>query len=236
MTMPSTPETSASSLPFSPSAGPRPARGRNALSARDLAQIAIFAALIGALGLPGALSIGAVAVPITFQTLGVMLAGALLGARKGMLAVLLLLVLAAAGLPLLSGGRGGLVWFTTSPSAGYLYGWLLSAAVIGYLTSRLLPKYPLWPALGATALGGIVVVYLIGVPVTAINLGLPLWVALADSAKFIPGDLIKVVVTVLVARQVHKAYPGLIPTRRRRTDVAADALTDAGATSAPAAG
>ncbi|TFB53339.1 biotin transporter BioY [Cryobacterium sp. TMT1-62] len=203
------------------------------MSVRDLSQIAIFAALIAALGLPGALSIGAVAVPITFQTLGVMLAGAILGARKGFFAVLLLLALAAAGLPLLSGGRGGIVWFTTSPSAGYLYGWLLGALVIGYLTGLLLPRYRLWAALGATTLGGIVVVYLIGVPVTAINLGLPLWVALVDAAKFLPGDLIKVVVTVLVARQVHRAYPGLIPPRRsaapapEAADVTAGAVTPA---------
>lgn len=201
---------------------------RRILNVRDLAQIAIFAALIAALGLPGALSIGAVAVPITFQTLGVMLAGAILGARKGFFAVLLLLALAAAGLPLLSGGRGGIVWFTTSPAAGYLYGWLLGALVIGYLTGRLLPRYRLVPALGATALGGVVVVYLIGVPVTAINLGLPIWVALVDAAKFLPGDLVKVVVTVLVARQVHKAYPGLIPTRRRSA-AAAPADVTAGA-------
>ncbi|TFC41741.1 biotin transporter BioY [Cryobacterium sp. TMT2-10] len=185
------------------------------LTVRDLAQIAIFAALIAALGLPGALTIGAVAVPITFQTLGVMLAGAVLGARKGFFAVALLLVLAAAGLPLLSGGRGGLVWFTTSPAAGYLYGWLLGVVVIGYLTGRLLPRYPFWAALGATVLGGIVVVYLVGVPVTALNLGLPVWVAAVDSVKFLPGDVLKAVVTVLVARQVHKAYPGLIPVRRR---------------------
>lgn len=187
------------------------------LTSRDLAQIAIFAAIIAALGLPGALSIGAGAVPITFQTLGVMLAGAILGARKGFLSVLLLLALAAAGLPLLSGGRGGLVWFTTAPSAGYPYGWLLGVAVIGFLTARLLPRYPFWPAIGATLLGGVVAVYLIGIPVTAINLGIPLWVAAADSLKFLPGDVVKAVVTVLVARQVHKAYPGLIaPGRWRR--------------------
>jgi biotin transport system substrate-specific component len=186
-------------------------RTRAPLAARDLAQIAIFAALIAALGLPGALSIGAVAVPITFQTLGVMLAGAILGARKGFFAVLLVLALAAAGLPLLSGGRGGLVWFTTSPAAGYLYGWLVGVLVIGFLTRMLLPRYPFWPALGATFLGGVVVVYAIGVPVTAINLGIPLWAALLDSVKFLPGDVLKAIVTVLVARQVHVAYPGLIP-------------------------
>lgn len=189
------------------------------LTARDLAQIAIFAALIAALGLPGALAVGPTAVPITFQTLGVMLAGAILGPRKGTLAVLLFLALTAAGLPLLSGARGGLAWFTSGPSAGYLYGWILGVFVIGYLTARLLPRYPLWKALGATFLGGIVAIYLLGIPVTAINLGLPLWAAVVDSLKFLPGDVLKVVVTVLVARQVHRAYPGLItlPSRRPAT-------------------
>jgi len=199
------------------------------LSSRDLAQIAIFAALIAALGLPGALSIGAIAVPITFQTLGVMLAGAVLGPRKGFFAVLLFLLLTLAGLPLLSGGRGGLAAFTISPSAGYLYGWLLGVVVIGYLTARLLPRYPLWKALGATALGGIVAVYLLGIPVLALNLGLPLWVAAANNVVFLPGDILKVIVTVLVARQVHRAYPGLInlPAKRPVATVPSPAATAA---------
>ncbi|WP_231556315.1 biotin transporter BioY [Cryobacterium sp. MLB-32] len=133
----------------------------------------------------------------------------------------------------MSGGRGGLVWFTTSPSAGYLYGWLLGALLIGYLTGRLLPRYRLWPALGATALGGILVVYLLGIPVTAVNLGLPLWVAALDSAKFIPGDILKVVVTVLVAGQVHRAYPGLIVRRSRRSDSTDAAAVPTTTTTAP---
>ncbi|WP_104178322.1 biotin transporter BioY [Cryobacterium sp. Y50] len=181
---------------------------RRTLPARDLAQIAIFAALIAALGLPGPLNIGPV--PITLQTLGVMLAGAVLGPRKGTLAVLLFLVLTAVGLPLLAGARGGIGVFTVSPAAGYLYGWLLGAFVTGYLTARLLPKYPFWPALGATILGGIVAVYLLGIPVMALNLGLPLWTTIGLNVAFIPGDLIKVIVTVLVASQVHRAYPALI--------------------------
>lgn len=187
---------------------PPPARPRRS-SARDLAQIAVFAALIAALGLPGALSIGGAAVPITFQTLGVMLAGAILGARKGTLSVLLLIVVVAAGLPLLSGGRGGLGVFI-GPSVGYLIGWLLGAAVIGWATARLLPRYPIGPALAWTALGGIVAIYLVGVPVFAAITGTPLEAALVGSAVFLPGDALKVVVTVLVAKGVHRAWPGLI--------------------------
>ncbi len=84
-------------------------------TSRDLAQIAIFAALIAALGLPGSITVGSAGVPITLQTLGVMLAGGILGARKGFFSVLVFLVLMSAGLPLLSGGRGGLgVWAGTS--------------------------------------------------------------------------------------------------------------------------
>ncbi|HET8950900.1 MAG TPA: biotin transporter BioY [Solirubrobacteraceae bacterium] len=202
-----------------------PARSAARSSARDLAQIAVFAALIAALGLPGALYLGSNAVPITFQTLGVMLAGAILGARKGFLSVLLFLALVAAGLPLLSGGRGGIAVFV-GPSVGYLIGWLLGVAVIGWFTARLLPRYRVLPALAATALGGIVVVYAVGVPMLAWITGTPFGVALAGSALFLPGDLIKVVVTVLVAKGVHRAWPGLIepePWPGRRAGEAADA-------------
>ena len=205
-------------------------------SARDLAQIAVFAALIAALGLPGALYLGGTAVPITFQTLGVMMAGAILGARKGFLSVALLLALVAAGLPLLSGGRGGLAVFV-GPSVGYLVGWLVGVVVIGWATARLLPRYRLLPALAWTALGGIVAVYAVGVPVFATMTDTPLWVAVAGSAAFLPGDLLKVVVTVLVVKQVHRAWPGLIAPKAwpwvRRDDHGASAEPSVGS-SAPA--
>lgn len=191
---------------------------RHRHTARDLAQIAIFAGLIAALGLPGAIHIGSTGVPITFQTLGVMLAGALLGPRKGVLAVAVFEVLVAAGLPLLSGPRGGIVWFTTAPSAGYPWGWLLGAFVVGLATQRLLPAYRLWLALPLTAVGGMLVVYAVGVPVTALNADIGLGAAFVDSLKFWPGDVVKVIVTVLIAGQVHRAYPGLL---RRSTALSA---------------
>ena len=209
--------------------------------ARDLAQIAVFAGLIAALGLPGGVQVGSTSVMITFQTLGVMLAGAILGPRKGVAAVAVFEVLVAAGLPLLSGGRGGISWFTTAPSAGYPYGWLLGAAAVGLATQRLLPAYRLRYALPLTAVGGMLLVYAVGVPVTALNAHVPLGAAFVDSLKFWPGDLIKVVVTVLVARQVHRAYPGLITRGRAQTAAPAasvrartiDALPDAPHPTAP---
>jgi biotin transport system substrate-specific component len=181
-------------------------------TSRDLAQIAIFAALIAALGAPGTIKVGTAGVPITFQTLGVMLAGAILGARKGFLAVLTFEVLTFAGLPLLAGGRGGVIYFTTSPSAGFLWGWLAGAALVGALTARILPRYPLWLGILATAAGGMLVIYAVGIPMLAHNAHLSLGAATAANAWFLVGDSVKVILTALVAKRVHRAYPGLIST------------------------
>jgi biotin transport system substrate-specific component len=182
--------------------------GNGRLYAADLARIAVFAALIAALGLPGTLSLFGNAVPVTAQTLGVMLAGALLGAWRGFLAVVVFLILVAAGLPLLAGGRGGLAAFT-GPSLGYLVGWPLGALVIGALTARMLPRYRFWPGLLANVVGGILVIYAIGVPVQAWRLGSGLLAVVQGAVQYLPGDLVKAVVAALVAQQVYRAYPAL---------------------------
>src|SRR4051794_41965878 len=62
-----------------------------------------------------------------------MLAGSVLGARRGGLALLLFLAVVAVGAPVLSGGHGGLGVFV-GPAAGYLYSWPIAAFVIGWLT------------------------------------------------------------------------------------------------------
>ena len=177
-------------------------------SARDLAQIAIFAALIAALGLPGSIPVGSVGVPITLQTLGIMLAGGILGARKGFLSVLVFEVLTTAGLPLLAGGRGGFaIW--AAPSAGYLVGWLAGVIVIGLLTARILPRYPLWQGILVNLVGGVLVIYLFGVSWLAFRIGfVP---AVTSAVPFLPGDGLKAVVAAFVVKQVHRSYPGLIP-------------------------
>ena len=178
------------------------------LSSRDLALVASFAALIAVLGLPGGIHVFGNAVPVTLQTLGVMLAGSILGWKRGALSVIVLLVLVAAGLPLLSGGHGGLAVFA-GPTAGYLIGWVLGAALIGWLVQRRLPAYPLWWGGLANVLGGIGVVYLVGIPVQAAVTGTSVWVAAATSLVFLPGDAIKVVIATAVASAVHRGYPGI---------------------------
>ncbi|MET7770554.1 biotin transporter BioY [Nocardia sp. NPDC005366] len=181
---------------------------RAGMSARDMAQIAVFAALIAALGLPGAITVGFSGVPITVQTLGVMLAGAVLGARKGTAAVVVFLALTLIGLPLLSGGRTGLTALA-GPSAGYLIGWIPAAFVIGLLTERILPKYPIALGAASNVLGGIVVIYLCGIVGLLLRTDLGFRESITTNFAFIPGDLLKVAAATVVAKGVHRAYPGL---------------------------
>jgi len=200
-------------------------------TARDLAQIAIFAALIAALGLPGTIFVGSVGVPITLQTLGVMLAGGILGARKGFFSVLVFLTLATAGLPLLASRAVGFaIW--TGPSAGYFIGWLVGVAVIGWLTARALPAYPLWLGIVINFIGGMLIVYVCGVAVLSFRIGfVP---AVTGNFLFLPGDGLKVLVASIVVKQVHRAYPGLIGPSATDAAMPVEAPGAATAVAAPA--
>ncbi|PYE20693.1 biotin transport system substrate-specific component [Williamsia limnetica] len=192
------------------------ARARWAIGVGDLTQAAVFAALIAALGLPGTITIGPSGVPITLQTLGVMLAGAILGWRKGGLAVIIFSLLAIAGLPILAGGRTGLVSLT-SPTAGFFVGWLPAVVVIGILTATMMPRYRVIWGIVINIVGGMGVIYLFGTIGLLLRTDLSWWGALSTNGIYVAGDVAKAVITALVARQVHRGYPGLIaPLRLRR--------------------
>ncbi len=181
---------------------------------RDLALIATFTGVVAALGLVPLFTPPGFLVPITAQSLGVMLAGAVLGARRGFFALLLLLVLVAVGLPLLAGPRGGLGVFA-GPSVGFLLGYPVAAFVVGWLTERGGPTYRLVWGLVANVLGGIVVLYVMGIAGLVLVGGLSVPAAVVANWIYVPGDLVKVVVAAVVARGVHAAYPGLLGDARR---------------------
>lgn len=85
-------------------------------SSTDLALIAGFGALVAVCAVLPSINVAG-PVPITLQTFGLLLAGAVLGARRGFLAVLLYLAVGAAGLPVFAGGTAGLGVFSARPSA-----------------------------------------------------------------------------------------------------------------------
>jgi biotin transport system substrate-specific component len=141
-----------------------------------------------------------------------MLAGIVLGARNGALAVILFIFIVALGAPLLAGGRGGLAVFF-GPTVGFLLGWIPAAYVTGYLMERLrnLPVFA--AAIIAAAVGGILVDYAFGIAGLMAVAHLSLGQALAAVVAFIPGDLLKVAAAALVAQAAVRTYPSALSSR-----------------------
>ena len=181
---------------------------------KDTVLVAVFAAMIAAMGLVPPITLGLIPVPITLQTMGVMLAGAMLGPVRGMLATLTFVALVAAGLPLLAGGRGGLGVFA-GPTGGYLIGFIAGSLVIGVLykywvLSRRSKAARLVAGFLSAVIGGVLVIYAFGIPWTAMVAGIPMGTSAIGSLGFLPGDLIKAGITTAVAVTVHRSYSGLM--------------------------
>src|SRR6478609_2395324 len=121
-----------------PVAAPSPA-ARRRWDATDLALVAVFAALVAGSALVAAIPVGGLGVPITLQTLAVILTGLALGPARAFAAVGLYLLLGFAGLPIFSGGRSGL-GVLAGPSAGYIIGFLFAATAVGWLTVVVLKR------------------------------------------------------------------------------------------------
>lgn len=182
-----------------------PAPPTRGATTRDTTRIAAFAALIAALGILPLIPVPVIPVPITAQTLGVMLAGGVLGPKRGALAVALFLLGVALGLPLLAGGRGGLGAFL-APGGGFLLGWILGAAVIGVLTPRRGAVSLVWQT-AVCLLGGIGAVYAVGVPWMAVVAGLPIPAAAVAALAFVPGDILKACLAAAALRTLRRALP-----------------------------
>ncbi|MDR6553410.1 biotin transporter BioY [Paenibacillus qinlingensis] len=148
-------------------------------------------------------------VPITLQTLAVMLAGGLLGARYGFLSMALVVVLTAIGFPLLHGSGG--IGLVLGPTGGFIMIWPFSAMLIGLI----LPRIRLKGIMGYVAaflvleIFGSLFLYLAGVPwlmykvpsytfAKAMTLG---------CYPFLPGDAIKAAVAALIIAPVRQVFP-----------------------------
>ena len=128
-------------------------------------------------------------VPITGQTFAVLLVGASLGTIRGFASLFLYLWLGVAGAPIYSDHAHG--WsVVTSASGGYLVGFVLAAALTGFLAERRWDR-TLSSSIGAM-LTGSVVIYLVGLPWLAVVLDTNLERTLEYGLyPFVPGDLFK---------------------------------------------
>ena len=168
---------------------------------RDIALVVAAAAFTG-VAAQVSIPLPFTPVPITLQTLAVLLSAAALGPWRGGAAMLLYLAAGVAGVPWFSEQRTG----SAFPSFGYIIGFLLAAALVGALARRGADRSI--PGTAATMILGNLAIYALGVPylALAIGVGLPEAVRLG-ALPFLVGDGLKILLAV-----------GLLPAAWRLVD------------------
>ena len=164
---------------------------------------ALFAALIAVSGfisipLPGS------PVPVVLQNMMPVLAAALLGGVQGAGAAGLFLLAGMLGLPVFSGGRGGMA-VILGPTGGFLIGYFLAAAAAGFYIGKPLieRKTPLHRIIVGTFLG-FICIYIPGIAQFIKVTGKGFTEALSLACiPFLPGDGIKAVLTVVLAAKLR---------------------------------
>jgi biotin transport system substrate-specific component len=169
---------------------------------REIPFIALFAALTaisGYINIPLPFS----PVPITAQTLAVMLAGSVLKPKSACLSMITFLILGIIGLPIFSGGSCG-ISAIIGPTGGYLISWPIAALITALIIRRFKPNF--LNIFITNIFSGILIVYIIGTVHLSVVANLDLKTALFVGAlPFIPGDILKAALSSTIAVALRKA-------------------------------
>ncbi|WP_085524269.1 biotin transporter BioY [Tuberibacillus sp. Marseille-P3662] len=169
---------------------------------RAIIYTALFTAFMAALGVIPGIPLPFIPVPITLQTLGVMLAGNVLGARKGFMSLFLFVILVAIGVPILSGFRGGM-GVLLGYSGGYVLSYPIAAFVIGGL-SHICGAKKIWKMIMANVVGGIFVIYICGISYAVVMTQTEAIPFMLSNLAFLPGDLVKVMLSSWLAMRLYR--------------------------------
>lgn len=167
-----------------------------------MTECAIFAALLCIFS-PITVPIGPI--PISMGLFAVMLTAVILGWKKGVLSVIVYLLIGLCGVPLFSGGKGGLAAFV-GPTGGYIWSYVLMAIVIGFLSQKEWKNKILSILIPFLAcLLGIIICYTLGTIQFMNVANYSLTKALAVCVyPFIPLDLLKALGAALLGTGVRK--------------------------------
>ena len=169
----------------------------------DSIYIALFAAVI-AICAQIRLPIGPI--PFTLQTLGIFLAGGLLGAKKGTISVLIYILLGAVGVPVFNGFSGG-PGVLFGVTGGYIIGFIFTALVVGIASDHW--KKKIWILIAAMVVGAILY-YAFGTAWYIILMNSQgnatgLWAALSSCViPFLIPDAAKIAVSVIIINRLNK--------------------------------
>ncbi|MFH0410755.1 biotin transporter BioY [Corynebacterium sp. L4756] len=187
--------------------------------ATDLAYVAVFTALVVVLAFVS-IPVGGAGVPIVMQNAAIILAGLVLGGRRGLYVGLLFLILGLA-LPVLAGG-GTTLRALAGPTAGYIIGYVISPAVAGLIAYRApRKKAGMVITLAIAAFAGLAVQYVCGSIGLMFRSGLDASAAFAAQIPFLAPDSAKIVVAIIIAVGVHAAFPDLLAKKKKKELVSA---------------
>lgn len=178
-------------------------------TARRVLAVIVFVALT-TLGAYAAVPVPGSQVPVTLQTLFVSLAGALLGARLGAVALTTYVLIGFMGAPVFSNGFGG-PGVLLGPTGGYILAFPLAAAVTGLLAPRagaVSPRTTL--QLLAAIFIGTLVVFAGGFSQLSLLLGDAGQAFALGVAPFLIGDVVKTLLALLIARRLRNRTLGLL--------------------------
>lgn len=155
-----------------------------------LAQLVLVLAGSALLAISAQIKIPLYPVPVTGQTLVVLLIGMAYGSRLGAATLIAYLVEGGMGLPVFAGGGAG--WATLAgPTGGYLIGFLVAAFVLGLLAERGMGRGPI--STGLAMLVGTALIYVFGVTHLSGFIGFEKAIA-AGLMPFLYGDTLKLIV------------------------------------------
>ncbi|MEB8127052.1 biotin transporter BioY [Staphylococcus succinus] len=181
------------------------------MTTKYLVYTGLMTAIIAVLGFVPAIPLPIMPVPIVLQNIGIFLAAILLGRKYGTLSVIILLMLVATGLPLLSGGRGGIGVFA-GPSAGFLFMYPVVAYLIGLVRDLYFKKINFIVLLITTIVIGAILLDVVGTIIMGLITNLPISKSITLSLVFIPGDIVKAVIASLVGNVLlnHSRFQQLL--------------------------
>lgn len=170
------------------------------MSVETLRPIVLSSLMAGLMAAGAYLHVPIGPVPIVLTNLFVLLSGLLLGGRWGGASAGIYLLIGAVGLPVFAGGKGGLAHLF-GPTGGYLFGFVISAYVSGWISHRFGRK--LLGDIPAVLIGSLLI-YAFGVPWLKIITGMT-WekTLVAGMIPFLPGDGLKAAAAILLARAVR---------------------------------
>lgn len=170
---------------------------------KSLIQMAMMATLLVVLGFIPALPLGFIPVPIVLQNLGVMMAGVILGGRKGSLSILLFFLVGLV-IPVFS-GLCSTIPVLTGPTAGYVIAWFFVPLLISYGV-KLINKKNFIAIFLIVWLAGVLFVDVAGAIWLASYTNIPLDKSLLQNLVFIPGDTIKAIIAAVVAVKYKDSF------------------------------